>query len=138
MSEKDMKLKAINVAELLRLPLRPRAKRGGGAIRYVDQNVEVCGEELDEIWWSGRQWAVTAYGIEALDGTYHIEADRLYEGLASHSWPEHIGEKIWTDNDDFVTAWLVAISLHSKRGKEMRTAIHRAAAQKEEDEKWPR
>lgn len=44
------------------------------AIIHSTLDVENQAENLDEIWWQGRQWAVTAYGIEARDGTYHIEA----------------------------------------------------------------
>jgi hypothetical protein len=86
----------------------PRPKRGNDPVRYVDQSVKVRGEPLDEIWWSGRQWAVTAFGIEALDGTYVIEKDRLLEKLSVLSWAEHVGNKLWVDDDDFVTARLVA------------------------------
>lgn len=80
----------------------------------------------EEIWWSGRQWAVTAYGIERLDGTYPIEKTRLFENLPRYSWPEHMGGKTWADNDDFATAWLVAIALHGARGVDLRDALRRA------------
>jgi hypothetical protein len=78
------------------------------------------GEALHEIWWRGRQWAVTSYGIECLDGTHSFEAKRLAEGLhgsgpVEASWCVHMAESGWVDVDDFATAWLVALSLHGVR-----------------------
>jgi hypothetical protein len=70
------------------------------------------GEDLDEIWWQGRQWAVTSYGIECRDGSYHIEADRLFENAQYGGWPAHMAHKVWVDIEDFCTAWLVAIAMH--------------------------
>ncbi|MBN6824119.1 hypothetical protein JRF84_31630 [Methylobacterium organophilum] len=65
-----------------------------------------------EPWWVGRQWAVTSYGIEALDGSYPIEASRFAEDLPQWSWIRQLGEKEWCDLADFVTAYMVAIALH--------------------------
>jgi hypothetical protein len=49
------------------------AAQGTGSAAYVvemDTTSVACrGEALREIWWRGRQWAVTSYGIECLDGT---------------------------------------------------------------------
>jgi hypothetical protein len=53
--------------------------------------VEGCGEELSEVWWQGRQWAVTAYGIECRDGLYYIEKSRLLENQG-YSWPRHMAD----------------------------------------------
>jgi hypothetical protein len=75
------------------------------------------------IWWRGRQWAVTAYGIEALDGTYTLQANRLAENIDAHAWPSHMAEKAWVDLPDFMTAWLVALSLHGVATKGARRAI---------------
>jgi hypothetical protein len=33
-------------------------------IKHDEAEIKVSGEDLHEIWWQGRQWAVTAYGIE--------------------------------------------------------------------------
>ena len=76
--------------------------------------VHVRGEPLDEVWWRGRQWAVTARGVERLDGTYHFEANRLDEGPKDYPWPMHMAEKTWVDIDEFTTAWMVALLLHGK------------------------
>jgi hypothetical protein len=52
---------------------------------------------LHPIKWRGRQWAVTEYGIEALDGSYAIKRDRLHERY----WLAHMEEKFWVDAVDF-------------------------------------
>jgi hypothetical protein len=90
----------------------------------MDTTSVACrGEALREIWWRGRQWAVTSYGIECLDGTYSFEAKRLAEGLHSSgpveaSWCVSMAEKGWVDVDDFATAWLVgAVTAWSPRSR---------------------
>jgi len=81
------------------------------------------GEELSEIWWRGKQWAVTAYGVECLDGTYHFEKKRVLENMGDGSapqtrwWPHHMAEKEWVDLDEFATAWLIAILLYRQGSK---------------------
>jgi hypothetical protein len=42
-------------------------------------------EPLHPIWWQGRQWAVTEYGIGARDGTYAIAAHRLAQDIPDWS-----------------------------------------------------
>ena len=69
------------------------------------------GDPLHPILWRGKQWAVTEYGMECLDGLYFIEADRLVESHPLHSWPEHMATKGWVDRADFLTAWMVALVL---------------------------
>jgi hypothetical protein len=67
------------------------------------------------VWWRGRQWAVTEYGIERLDGTYVVEAKRLTENIETYSWPGHMrGRTGWT-REEFATAWLGALALHGAR-----------------------
>jgi hypothetical protein len=84
-------------------------------------------EPLSNILWRGRQWAVTEYGVECLDGSYYFDAKRLGEDLPGHSWCEHMAEKEWVDIEDFCTAWLVAIALHGSRidPAQIRAAIAR-------------
>ncbi len=77
--------------------------------------VHIRGEALSEIWWQGRQWAVTEYGIERRDGTYFLEGGRLAEirpETQLADFPLHMCEKEWVDFPDFYTAWLVALVLH--------------------------
>jgi hypothetical protein len=100
--------------------------------------VQVRGEPLHEIWWRGRQWVVTAYGVEALDGSYHFEAKRLAEELKDthpYGWPAHMSGKTWVDLDDFATAWLVAFTLHGVRAdaKDIHAAIARMAPSRTEN-----
>lgn len=106
-----------SVADLMNEPIPPREKRSNWPIIYSANEIKCRGEPLSEVWWQGRQWAVTSEGIEARDGTYFIAAKRLMEDHPGYSWPEHICEKMWVDQDDFCTAWLVAIALHGARVK---------------------
>lgn len=74
---------------------------------------DVCNEKSGmalhrDIFWLGRQWAVTGYGIQAvnkkLEGKFDVEASRLWEeGLA-----EPILSEPWFDLDDFMEALEVA------------------------------
>lgn len=82
--------------------------------------VTVRGEPLADIWWRGRQWAVTSYGIECLDGTYYIEKSRLTENMADYPWPRHLSEKEWCDSDEFATAFMVALVLHGYGRQDVR------------------
>ena len=114
------RLKVYNFADLGTLPLTSRRKefteRLAQAVASM-QRVHNRGEPLDEIWWRGRQWAVTAHGLECLDGCYHIEASRLAERAPETNAPEwllHMGEKNWVDVADFTAAFLIALVLHNK------------------------
>ena len=90
----------------------PRPKRETPEIAIDRTPVTVRGEALQDVWWRGRQWAVTTFGIEALDGTYVIKADRLADNMAEHPWPTHMAGKRWCDVDEFATAWMIALLLH--------------------------
>ena len=61
-----------------------------------------------DIYWVGRQWAVTGYGMQAVDqklkGQFDIEASRLWEdGLA-----ESLNAGGWLNSEDFAKALAVA------------------------------
>jgi hypothetical protein len=61
-----------------------------------------------DIYWVGRQWAVTGYGLQAVDqkqkGKFDIEASRLWEdGLL-----ESMRAERWLNIDDFEKALSVA------------------------------
>jgi hypothetical protein len=61
------------------------------------------------IYWQGRQWAVTPFGVECRDGTYQIENERLWDGDHSYGgWVAHMASKQWVDIKDFVEALRVA------------------------------
>lgn len=93
--------------------------RSEGAIVMSDAPTKVLGDPLSKIWWQGRQWAVTEHGVEKRDGTYHFEAARLNETRPGNphilDWPAHMVEKEWLDFDDFLTAFLIALTLHATR-----------------------
>jgi len=96
------------------MQLRPRRSihMGVSMIALDSTEVRVQGEPLGEIWWRGKQWAVTSEGIEKLDGTYPILAKRLLEEFEDWPWPRQLSEKSWCDSDEFATAFMVALVLH--------------------------
>ena len=110
-----------------------RQARGTPLVQVDATPVAVLGEPLREIWWRGRQWAVTAYGIEALDGRRPIDALRLLDDLADGAWPARIGAEDRADADEFATAWLVALVLHGYADKvspdEVRAVLARIPAE---------
>jgi hypothetical protein len=69
---------------------------------------------------ANHQWAVTDFGIEAVEPlpTYEIEAERLGEtteraGVPLYDWPVHMAEKIWVDIEAFIEAFEVALRKHA-------------------------
>ncbi len=110
----------------------------------IDRNsIKNRGEVLHETIWQGRQWAVTEYGIEARDGTYHFEAERLsetrlYQGNELPEWPLHLAEKTWVDIHDFCTAFMVALAYYPEfakfNGSQIRKAVQIAIHIKERTE----
>ena len=88
-------------------------------IRHDTNEVRLhgMGEKLSEVWWQGRQWSVTSYGLERRNGTYIIEAQRLdesFRGGYDWTWMRQIGGKAWADLEDFATAYFVACAMHGK------------------------
>jgi hypothetical protein len=63
-----------------------------------------------DIFWVGRQWAVTGFGIQAVDqrlkGAFDIEASRLWE----EALIERIRALAWLNQDDFGRALEIARS----------------------------
>jgi hypothetical protein len=82
-------------------------------IVYDKSPVAVRAEPLSEVWWQGRQWAVTAYGIERRDGAYVIEARRLAK-------PEERRDRRPVDPlqalGGFAPSWFTIIAAPSKLG----------------------
>src|SRR5215472_13115867 len=76
------------------------------------------------VYWRGRQWAVTAYGIETIGDPYHyyMPKERLgYRPKNSDGKDEgvfeafrHIAEKTWVDLEDLREAFRQA-RVHHKR-----------------------
>lgn len=84
--------------------------------------LSVCGEKLGKVLWQGRQWAVTDYGLECRDGTYHVHAKQLmrhYGGTpraAFNGWYQHIAEKSWVDAQDLDYALQAFVLLYTSKG----------------------
>jgi hypothetical protein len=66
------------------------------------------GNRLSKIYWQGRQWAATKYGVECRDGSYAIERTRLWEEEDQYGWILHMAEKDWVELEDFAEALRVA------------------------------
>lgn len=82
-------------------------------IEHDRDSVRLQGDALSEVWWQGRQWAVTAYGLECRDGTYYIEKQRLMKDIhKQYGWIGHMADKNWIDLEDFTTGYLIALALH--------------------------
>lgn len=59
--------------------------------------------------WQGRQWAVTRYGIEALNGLYHVPFADVPEAEAGRPrWLDDLLRRYGTDRDDLAAAVTVA------------------------------
>lgn len=73
------------------------------------------GHELTEpVHWRGRQWAVTGYGIEALDGMYHVSATAIWPGPdGTLPWLEALCRRYGTDRGDLDAALKVARTIWS-------------------------
>lgn len=72
-----------------------------------------------DIYWVGRQWAVTGYGMQAVDqrlkGQFDIEAIRLWEdGL-----PESLDAGGWLNAEDFAKALSVARARYPQPPREV-------------------
>ena len=77
--------------------------------KVVYTTLVFIGEPLHEpVYWKGRQWAVTSFGIEARDGKYVINGDRVWENNNGHGWVKQMQEKGWVDLSDFVEALRLA------------------------------
>jgi hypothetical protein len=86
--------------------------------RYeADNRVRCRGGRLSKIFWQGRQWAVTAYGVECRDGSYAIETVRLWEDEDRYGWVRHMGDKEWVDLPDFAEALRIARRRAAAAGK---------------------
>jgi len=79
--------------------------------------VKLLGEQLSPVLWQGEQWAVTDYGIENRDGTYHVDAKWFFKNdQGKHNWFMHMRDKSWCDMDDFEDACEVMYMLFNKNG----------------------
>lgn len=77
--------------------------------------IKTKGDPLYEpIHWKGRQWAVTAFGLQALDGKYTIAKARLWDDNDGHGWEDQMADKDEVDQDDFREGLRRAREVHSK------------------------
>ena len=79
-----------------------------------------------DIYWVGRQWAVTGLGIQAVDqrlkGAFDIEVCRLWEeGLI-----ERIRALAWLNQDDFAKALEIARSRYPEPPRNEPTLVESA------------
>src|SRR6185369_4546489 len=44
----------------------------------------------EPVYWRGRQWAVTAFGVEALNGKYRIRASDVWQDETGGDWLTHM------------------------------------------------
>ncbi|AWN42798.1 hypothetical protein [Methylobacterium durans] len=66
-------------------------------------------ELTEPVHWQGRQWAVTGYGIEALDGMYHVPYSDIPDAAdARPQWLDELCRRYGTDCDDLAAAVRVA------------------------------
>jgi hypothetical protein len=70
----------------------------------------VCESHLSKpVFWRGRQWAVTGYGVERRDrNRYWIDHRRLWDDERGFGWVRHMAEKNWVDIADFAEALRLA------------------------------
>jgi hypothetical protein len=63
----------------------------------------------EPVHWLGRQWAVTGYGIEALDGMYHVPFSDIPDAEAERpEWLDSLRRRYGTDRNDLDAALRVA------------------------------
>ena len=89
------------------VPIRPgQLVSSGPVLRWPDlPDVPCRGDSLKPpVLWLGVEWAVTGYGIQARNGQYAIEKDRLWQDEPHWGWVKHMKEKGWVDMDDFCEA----------------------------------
>lgn len=101
--------KVLTLDDLNNLPPRPSLAAMIADASKVPE-VKIQGEELTlPIIWVGRQWAVTGHGVEARDGTYAIEIERLWEEMSpGYTWERHLSLKDWVDVPDLAAALAIA------------------------------
>jgi hypothetical protein len=105
----DAYLERMQIAKKLKLA----AQQLDDPPKYETNNrVRNRGQRLSRIFWKGRQWAVTSYGLECRNGKYPISKDRLWENETDHGWVRHMSDKDWVDLPDFAEALRVARHHH--------------------------
>jgi hypothetical protein len=71
----------------------------------------------EPVHWEGRQWAVTGYGIEALDGMYHVPYSEIGDAdERAMPWLEALCRRYGTNRDDLAAALKVARAIRPRAG----------------------
>jgi hypothetical protein len=107
----DLPLISDEYRERLRLAedLKIEATKLDEPPRYESgKRVRCRGQRLSNVYWQGRQWAVTDYGVERRDGHYVIERNRLWDNEKDYGWVRHLAAKPKTDLEDFAEALRIA------------------------------
>lgn len=74
-------------------------------------------ELTEPVHWQGRQWAVTGYGIEALDGMYHVPFSDIPDAdVDPLQWLDDLCRRYGTDRDDLAAALRVARTVRPGAG----------------------
>ena len=81
------------------------------------------------VYWRGRQWAVTSYGVECRERDYWIEKKRLWEDEESFGWVRHMAEKNWVDIADFAEALRIARMRTTKERRSHRQSADTVSGQ---------
>lgn len=69
----------------------------------------------EPVHWQGRKWAVTGYGIEALDGKYHVPFSEISETSRGRlAWFEALCRRYGTDRDDLEAALKMARAIQAE------------------------
>ncbi len=107
---------------------------------YHSTNRVRARHRLSKVLWQGRQWSVTTHGVERRDEQYYIkktELERVYHTADPSKpkildWPMHIATKPGVDLDDFLTAFLISLSVHGRKvpGAMVQRTIEKAQAQR--------
>lgn len=65
-----------------------------------------------DIFWLGRQWAVTGFGMQAINQKYDGRFDIPIERLWDDALPEGVSDQKWFNPDDFSKALAIARARH--------------------------
>ena len=58
-------------------------------------------EVAEPVYWRGLQWAVTSFGVEALNGKYRIRASDVWQDETGGDWLTHMRHQYWVNQNDF-------------------------------------
>lgn len=94
------------------------------------------------VYWSGRQWCVTDYGLETVEpDRYYVGPEEL--GTLTQGAPgpmaerlRHIAEKTWVDIEDIAAAFAIAVQVHAGKFPPLPEGAFTAALEHVRRERW--